>query len=200
MKTFDISTIPAPIEWDLAPVEWTLENDVLSVSAGAQTDLFSNPNGDTPRNNSPRALFVPPAGDFLLSAQVEVDFQGTFDAGVLLVYDNKTSWGKVCFEYSPQGQPMIVSVVNKGTSDDCNSVPIEGNRIYLRIAKIGETFAFHFSHDGQFWHMVRYFTLGKLQNLRAGFSSQAPTGEGCTARFSEIMFSSKTLRDNRSGE
>lgn len=199
MKTFEISTLPASLEWDIIPEEWSLKGGVLSISARAQTDLFSNPNGDTPINNSLRALFVPPAGDFLLSAHVEVDFQSTFDAGVLLVYDHEGSWAKICFEYSPQGQPMIVSVVNKGVSDDCNSVPIDGNRMYLRIAKIGETFAFHFSHDGQFWHMVRYFTLGKLQNLRAGFSSQAPTGEGCTAKFSKISYVAETLSDTRSG-
>jgi len=201
MKTFEFSPIPLPLEWQIPPEEWYVEHgDTLIITAGKRTDLFSDPNGTTSINNSPRALFVVrQTSDFLLSAHIEVAFRSTFDAGVLLVYNMPNSWAKLCFEYSPQLQPMVVSVVNKGISDDCNSAVIDGNRVYLRIAKMGQTFAFHYSLDGQFWHLVRYFTLGSVPNLQIGFSSQSPTGEGCTAQFSEIVYAPKTLKDIRSG-
>jgi hypothetical protein len=35
-------------------------------------------------------------------------------------------WAKLCFELSPQHQPMIVSVVTWGTSGDCNAAPSTG--------------------------------------------------------------------------
>jgi hypothetical protein len=95
---------------------------------------------------------------------------------------------------------MIVSVVTRGTSDDCNSVPIAGQTVYLRMARNAQTFAFHYSLDGRYWHMVRYFTLGSLGALQVGFSSQSPTGQQCRAVFSEINYRAGTLTDNRSGE
>jgi regulation of enolase protein 1 (concanavalin A-like superfamily) len=200
MNTFKFSSIPLPLEWQTAPEEWYVEHDdTLIITADRRTDLFSNPTGDTPINNSPKALFTP-QGDVMLSAKIEVDFVSTFDAGVLLAYNSDVSWAKLCFEFSPQKQPMVVSVVNKGVSDDCNSVVIDGNRVYLRIAKISQTFAFHYSLDGTFWHMVRYFTLESSPNLRLGFSTQSPTGEGCTAKFSQVVYVAETLKDIRSGK
>ncbi len=157
MKTFECSPIPLPLEWQTEPTEWYIEhNDTLIMTADKRTDLFISPKGDHSINNSPKALFTPESKDVLLSAYVEVDFHSAFDAGALLAYSGETFWAKLCFEYSPQQQPMVVSVVNKGMSDDCNSVVIAGNRVYLRLAKMGQTFAFHYSLDGQYWHMVRH--------------------------------------------
>ena len=98
------------------------------------------------------------------------------------------------------GQPMIVSVVTRGRSDDCKSVTLKGLEVYLRVARLGDTFAFHFSKDGRFWHMVRYFTLGSLGELRVGFSSQSPTGRSCRTVFSEVAYEARLLQDIRSGE
>ena len=128
-----------------------------------------------------------------------IDFASTYDAGVLVIYQHETSWAKLCFERSPQGSPMIVSVVNKNTSDDCNSIWIDGDSIYLRISKIGESFALHYSTDGDYWHMVRYFALESLQTY-LGFLVQSPTGEGCDVIFTDIKYQARTLKDIRSGE
>jgi regulation of enolase protein 1 (concanavalin A-like superfamily) len=123
-----------------------------------------------------------------------------FDAGVLQVRERDDLWAKLCFEYSPQNQPMIVSVVTRGASDDCNSAVIDGDEVYLRIAVNPKTIAFHHSRDGRYWHLVRYFTLGALANPRVGFSAQSPTGERCTATFAEISYKAGRLGDIRSGE
>jgi regulation of enolase protein 1 (concanavalin A-like superfamily) len=95
---------------------------------------------------------------------------------------------------------MIVSVVTRGVSDDCNSVEIDGSEVYLRVARTPQTWAFHNSLDGRFWHFVRYFTLGKVDSPRVGFSAQSPTGAQCAAIFSEISYRAGSLRDLRNGE
>ena len=59
-----------------------------------------------------------------------------------------SSWAKLCFEYSPQREPMVVSVVTRGLSDDCNSFVVDGATVWLRIARVGSAFAFHASTDG----------------------------------------------------
>jgi uncharacterized protein len=138
-------------------------------------------------------------GDFLLSARVTVGFAATYDAGVLLLYAGEREWGKLCFEYSPQRQPMVVSVVTRGLSDDCNSFVVEGDQVWLRVARLGRAFAFHASTDGTFWHFVRHFTLDAEETIAVGFSAQSPTGEACTATFDEIRYAPERLHDLRSG-
>jgi hypothetical protein len=80
------------------------------------------------KGNAPAALFLPPDQDFSLRVRVTVDFGATYDAGVLCVYAQDQTWANLCFEYSPQNQPMIVSVVTRGASDDCNSVVVAAAR------------------------------------------------------------------------
>jgi regulation of enolase protein 1 (concanavalin A-like superfamily) len=197
--TIQMPALPGSLTWDIAPLASSLDGSTLTISAGPVSDLFSNPNGDTPVNNSPRLLFSPGDGDYLFSAHVSVDFAAMFDAGVLIVYASASHWAKLCFEFSPRGEPMVVSVVNRGVSDDCNSVVISGNAVYLRVARIGATYAFHYSLDGVAWNMVRYFALG-VDDAAVGFSVQSPTGAGCTATFDDIRFETRRLADLRSGE
>jgi uncharacterized protein len=172
----------------------------LVVVAGEKTDWFADPGQGGLVDNAPAALFTPPDPEFLLSARVNVDFASAFDAGVLQLRVDDNRWAKLCFEYSPQGKPMVVSVVTRGISDDCNSCEIPRDEVFLRVAKTPRHLAFHFSTDGLYWNLVRYFSLGDLDGLRAGFSCQSPTGGGCRALFSGIRYRSGALRDLRNGE
>jgi hypothetical protein len=54
---------------------------------------------------------------------------------------------------------MIVSVVTRGVSDDCNSQTVEGGEVWLRLARANGVFAFHASRDGERWELVRFFAL-----------------------------------------
>ncbi|MBK8026022.1 MAG: DUF1349 domain-containing protein [Chloroflexi bacterium] len=193
--------MPAQLTWQNSPREWNITAESgLVITAGHKTDWFIDPNGSFNIGNAPNALFVPPAGDFLLSAKITVGFASTFDAGVLRIHERDDVWAKLCFEYSPQSIPTVVSVVTRGSSDDCNSSEIDGSAVSLRIARLGDAFAFHYSMDDTYWHLVRYFTLGTLNSLQIGFSSQSPAGQGCTTTFTGISFRSATLTNLRNGE
>jgi uncharacterized protein len=139
------------------------------------------------------------AGDFQLSARVTVDFQASFDAGVLVLWDDERSWAKLCFEASPALEPMVVSVVTRGVSDDCNSFVVEADHVWLRVARLGRAYAFHASNDGRHWQLIRHFGLCDAAP-RVGFLAQSPRGEGCSVRFEEIRFAATRLADLRSGD
>jgi uncharacterized protein len=171
----------------------------LRVTAGPRTDWFVDPQrSDEPKLNAP-ALVGDPSGDFLLSARVTVDFAATYDAGVLCLYAGDDAWAKLCFEYSPQREPMVVSVVTRVVSDDCNSFVVDAASVWLRIARIGPAFAFHASTDGVGWTFVRHFALEAAVEPSVGFAAQSPTGDGCAVTFERIAYRAERLGDLRSG-
>jgi regulation of enolase protein 1 (concanavalin A-like superfamily) len=191
--------IPLDLRWQTPPEGWDLTDGILTVRAAAGTDLFLDPGG-RPAVRSAPCLLAPSAGDFLLSARVTVDFAARFDAGALLLYVDKDSWAKLCFEYASQSDPTVVSVVTRGVSDDCNSYPVEGDSTWLRVARRGAAFAFHASTDGKTWLLVRHFALGAIDEIAVGFLAQSPEGDGCTATFTSIRYQRESLRDLRNRE
>jgi regulation of enolase protein 1 (concanavalin A-like superfamily) len=195
-----IATLPGSLRWQGKPEHWDLaSNNVLTITAGRQTDWFIDPDTGTSTANAP-ALLMGVHEPCMLAALVEADHAATYDAGVLTIYQSSQVWAKICLELSPEGQVTVVSVVTRGTSDDCNSVPVAGHSAYLRLAKLDRAYAFHYSPDGTRWNLIRYFTLGESPDVEIGFLAQSPTGEGCTARFREISYRHEKLKDVRSGE
>jgi regulation of enolase protein 1 (concanavalin A-like superfamily) len=184
-----LSAIPFPLRWTVPPIESETDGvAALTMSAGRRTDMFIDPGGSAAVDNAPRLLGTPP-GDFALVARLDVDFAADFDAGALLLYGSDAVWAKLCFEYSPQREPMVVSVVTHGTSDDANSYVVECSAHWLRVSRAGAAYAFHASADGGRWSFVRHFSLGSSTSpVGLGFVAQSPKGEGCTVRFMDIRY------------
>jgi uncharacterized protein len=182
----------------------------VTVAAQAHTDIFIDPGDDSANGgpgggtgmalnaesmlNAATLLGVPPDGDFQFSARVTVGFASAFDAGVLLLWLDERRWAKLCFEFSPAGEPMIVSVVCRGVSDDANALVVPGRSVWLRVSRIDRTYAYHASLDGKAWQMIRVFILGDhTSGDKIGFEGQSPTGDGCAVTFDEIRFRPERL-------
>jgi regulation of enolase protein 1 (concanavalin A-like superfamily) len=191
--------VPLELGWRLPPERWDLAGGVLTIRAGARTDLFVDPSGGPVVDSAPH-LLGRATGDFLLGARVTVEFAARFDAGALVLWAGEDSWAKLCFEYAPLDVPTVVSVVTRVLSDDSNSYPVEGSSTWLRVARRGGAFAFHSSADGATWSLVRHFALPPGGEVSAGFLAQSPEGEGCTVTFDSVSFRAELLGDLRSGE
>jgi regulation of enolase protein 1 (concanavalin A-like superfamily) len=196
--------------FDLEPVgqaEWVydIEDDSLKVFALPHSDIYINPAGKNSTDaaslmNASTLLGIPPSGDFQFSAKVTVDFKSQFDAGVLMIWVDELNWVKFCFEYSPDGTPMVVSVVTINFSDDANSFTVNGNSIWYRITRRDNVYALHAAIDGTEWLLIRVFTLGpEIERHKLGFAAQSPTGEGCNILFNEVNFSQTRLEELRDG-
>jgi uncharacterized protein len=203
----DVGMLTVPgIPFVLRPSEpgpWRVDGDRLIATAPPHTDLYLDPAGEDlagtgTTTRPPTLLGTAPDGDYQLSARVTVDFRSTYDAGVLLLNTDDRTWAKLCFERSPAGQPMVVSVVTLGLSDDANAFDVTDSSIWLRISRIARVHAFHASTDGQTWRLVRVFRLGDF-TPDIGFEAQSPTGEGCTVAFDEIRYVPERLADPRNG-
>jgi regulation of enolase protein 1 (concanavalin A-like superfamily) len=183
-----IPGFPERLDWVVAPATWAYADDGLTIGAGPRTDLFVDPADGTRYDNAPR-LLTTVTGDFQLGARVRVEFVERYDAGVLLIWDTYERWAKLCFERSPAGQPTIVSVVNRGASDDANGWTVDGAAVWLRVSRTGRSFALHSAIDGRRWELVRHFALDGGGPVQVGFSAQSPVGAGCRVRVDDIRFS-----------
>ncbi len=212
MSVADLVTIPQlpfPLvrtAHEAAGGVWTVEPSGRVVGqAPPGSDLYVDParertTSEDPLPRAPMLLGTPPDGPFQLQARVAVDFRATFDAGVLVVHLDETTWAKLCFEGSPSGSPMVVSVVTRGVSDDANGPVVEQEWIHLRVSRSDGVYAFHSSTDGERWDLVRVFSLGPdVSGHRVGFEVQSPTGAGCTVGFDDIRCSTERLEDLRDG-
>jgi len=187
-STPSIPGLPGTLHWENTPRAWNIDSkNVLTISSNAKTDWFVDPFDGTVAKSAPILLFTP-GSDYVLSARVSVTFAMKWDAGALMVWADDHHWAKLSFEFSPDGKPTLVTVVTRGLSDDCNSMHLPGDSVYLRIAKSGNTYVFYFSTDGKSWEILRTFSLDTELPVRVGFESQSPAGPGAVAKFSAITY------------
>lgn len=182
------------------------QGGAVVVTAPAHTALYVNPGGADSADaesllNAATLLGTPPEGDFQLSARVTVGFGAQYDAGVLLLWVDEQHWAKFCFEFSPAAEPMVVSVVTRGVSDDANAFVVPDRSVWLRVSRVDGVYAYHASTDAGTWRLVRVFSLGdsSVTQHQVGFEAQSPTGDGCTVTFDQIRFTGDRLADLRDG-
>jgi len=185
------------------PDRWHVSDaGVVTALAAPHSDIFIDPSSGFNAEsmlNAVTLLGVPPDGDFQFSARVSVEFASTFDAGVLLLWADERHWAKLCFEFSPAGEPMIVSVVCRDVADDANAFVVPGRSVWLRVSRVGRAYAYHASLDGSHWQLIRFFNLHDRDGDQIGFEAQSPTGDGCAVTFDEIRFVPSRLAELRDG-
>lgn len=195
----DTAEFLAALGWLDAEGMVTRNGDRLSMHAGPVTDWFNDPDLGTRVASAP-ALCTSVSEDCQVTALVDVGFEATFDAGVLFVHQGPDDYAKLCFERAPDGANTVVSVVTREVSDDANGPVIAGSSVLLRVSKYRQVIAFHWSVDGSSWTLLRYFRLRDAAAPAAiGFLAQSPTGDGCTATFSEISYRPGAPADIRDG-
>lgn len=194
-----IPRIPVSLRWDGGPQSsYAPDGDGLVINAGPGTDLFIDPQRSGEALTAPR-LLASARGDFLLIARVRAGCEQLADAAGLLVWLNDRAWAKFGLELSSQREPEVVSVVTRGTSDRCSGFVVDGDHIWLRVARVGAAYAFHASFDGSYWRLVRHFALYGSDEPSYGFTAQSPSGSGCSAGFDGITFQPRSLGDLRDG-
>jgi regulation of enolase protein 1 (concanavalin A-like superfamily) len=203
--TIDMPALPFALSPTGDRWEFDATSGALTVKSPPESDIFIDPGADGQLSSKTRlnaATLLGPLtdGDFQFSARVTVGFASTFDAGVLLAWFDETHWAKLCFEYSPDAEPMVVSVVARGVADDANGFVVDGTSVWLRVSRVDNVWAYHASLDGTAWRMIRVFTIDhEPASATIGFEAQSPTGDGCPVTFDDIRFSSARLQDLRDG-
>jgi regulation of enolase protein 1 (concanavalin A-like superfamily) len=180
--------LPGSLTWTNEPVQFSQDGvGSLEIVAGPKTDWFVSPYDGDVAKSAPLLKFDPGAM-FVFSAKVQVKFATRWDAGALMLWSDEHHWAKFALEQSPGGKPTVVTVVTQGLSDDCNSVSLSADTVFLQVTRTESTYAFYYSVDGTTWQVVRIFNLKAPGTMYLGFEAQSPVGSGSSARFSEIHY------------
>jgi hypothetical protein len=198
-KPDKLASIPQKLFWENKPLSYTIANNELTIVAGEKTDMFRDPNVTYNTDNAPKLLFKADE-DFVLSASVEHSFANKWDGGAMFIKSDSLNWVKFCFEKDYTGARRVVSVVTKNISDDCNSVEINSDKVFYKIAKAGNVVTLYYSTEGTKWFLVRHFQFDAKPGFNVGFLAQSPTGTRCEVKFSNIQYERKKIKDPYAGE
>jgi regulation of enolase protein 1 (concanavalin A-like superfamily) len=198
-KPGNISTIPHQLFWENKPLSYSIVSNDLTIVAGQKTDMFRDPNVTYNTDNAPKLLFKADE-DFVLTASIEHSFANKWDGGAMIIKSDSLNWVKFCFEKDYTGARRVVSVVTKNISDDCNSVEINSNKVFYKIAKAGNVVTLYYSTEGTKWFLVRHLQFDAKPGFNVGFLAQSPTGTQCEVKFLNIKYEKRKIRDPYTGE
>jgi uncharacterized protein len=191
--------IPRGLFWENNPKRFSITGNELIIVAGEKTDMFRDPNVTYNTDNAPKLLFE--ADDnFVLTASVEHAFASKWDGGAIVIKQDSLHWIKFCFEKDYTGARRVVSVVTKNISDDCNSVEMDTNKVFYKVAKADNVITLYCSTNGSSWYLIRHLQFDTQKGLRIGFLAQSPTGAQCEVKFSNITYQVRKIRDPYAGE
>lgn len=185
-----------------------IEEERITMTAPALTDFFCGGETTSESGILPETLCNAPyyytevEGDFVLKVKVSHDFRETYDSASVMVMQDLKNWAKCCFELTDFGTHAAVSVVTKnGESDDANGCDIEGqNFLWLKVCRVGRAFSFHYSKDGENFHMTRYFLMPDSRTVKVGLLAQAPTGNGGSRIYEHLSIEPIKVKNIRFGE
>lgn len=198
-KQLKLTGIPYPLVWENKPLNYSVVGTILTIEAGAKTDMFRDPNATYNTDNAPKLLFAAD-NDFVLSARIEHAFKFKWDGGAIILKTDELHWIKFCFEKDYTGAHRVVSVVTNNISDDCNSVALTQNYVYYKIAKAANVITLYCSNEGKKWFLIRHLQFNAKGPLKLGFLAQSPTGTHNKVVFSNITYQHKKIKDPYIGE
>lgn len=192
--------------------KWLNESKILKqgdrweITATKESDFFCNggtagEEGITPEslNNAP-FYYTEISGDFVMRVKVSLDFKDIYDSSSVMVMKDNKYWAKACFELTDFNTHAVVSVVTKEDSDDANGCNIETDFVWLQVCRVGQSFAFHYSTDGENFYMMRFFNLPAGETVKAGLLAQAPTGNGGVRVYENLTIENRTVKNIRMGK
>jgi regulation of enolase protein 1 (concanavalin A-like superfamily) len=194
-----VPSVPFTLFWENTPKNFKVMQKGFMIEAGEKTDMFRDPNATYNTDNAPKLLFEPDS-NFVLITSIRHSFENKWDGGAIVLKSDSAHWIKFCFEKDYTGAHRVVSVVTKDISDDCNSIAINSDQIFYKVAKAGNVVTLYYSENRQTWFLIRHLQFEFDQRLKIGFLAQSPTGKSCSVIFENIHYKAKKIKDPYMGE
>lgn len=176
-----------------------IKGDTLTISSGAKSDFFNDPNGNKFATAPLLIKELDNAKPFTFVAKVKPSFANTYDAGTIYLFVNDDLWQKFAFEMDERGLTRLVTVRTIGTSDDNNHDAVTEKEVYMKISSDTKTVGFYYSSNGGEWQLVRLYRNDYPSKIYLALSSQSPIGNGIDTQFTDISLTENAIKNFRLG-
>ena len=176
--------------------------DVISITAREKTDLFCDPKHLATNTSAPILLStVDNTKPFTFTVKVTPEFtaNGTYSAGGIMAFVDKSHWQKLCFEQDEAGNHRVVTVRTIEVSDDNNHDKVTSPFVYLRLSSDTKVIGNYYSEDGKTWHLVRVYKNEYPSELYLSISAQSPKDKAHSCKFSDVEFVNQSVSNFREG-
>ena len=103
------------MRWLNEPPEWSVDDDLLSVTTGERTDFWRETHYGFVRDNG-HFFYTETEGDFSAEATFSAEYEHLYDQAGLMLRLNERYWIKAGVEYS-DGERLLSTVVTRERSD-----------------------------------------------------------------------------------
>lgn len=125
---------------------------------------------------------IKPGQAFTFTVKLKPQFNQTYDAGALYMYENNDHWVKFAFEMDEKKLKRLVTRTLE-YSDDNNHETIAEPEILLKISSDTKSIGYYYSKDSIHWNLVRVHKNDFKDVYYLGISSQSPLGGGMVTQF-----------------
>lgn len=169
--------------WHSEPPEWSLEDGVLHVTTGENTDFWQDTFYGFHRDDG-HLLGAPVSGDFTAMVIFEGEYETLYDqAGLMMRVDART-WLKTGIEFSDDVTNFSVVITRDGRSDwSTTQVPRVSGPQTVRLTRTGGAVIVHFLGTEGAWHLLRLGDFAATGEVRLGPMACSPQRAGFRARF-----------------
>ncbi len=191
-ETFEHATLDPRLEWYCPPPMWRIHRSKLVVEPATRSDYWQKTHyGFT--NDNGHFLYLPVAGNFVLSTRVQFFPAHQYDQAGLMVRFSSDCWLKTSVEYEGEEEPARLGAVvtNLGYSDwSTQNISRQVNEIELRIRKTGRDCLVYFRDVAGESELIQirmaHLHLPDDARLMCGLYACSPIDAGYRAEFAYL--------------
>jgi uncharacterized protein len=200
--TFECGNVQFTKSMNVSDEMIKVSNDTIIMAASEKTDLFCDPRKIATNTSAPILLSMTDnTKPFTFTVKVMPQFtaNGTYSAGGIMAFVDKSHWQKLCFEQDEAGNHRVVTVRTMDVSDDNNHDKVCSSSVFLRFSSDTQVFGNYYSEDGKNWHLVRVYKNEYPSQFYLSLSVQSPKDNAHLCEFSNVEFVNQSVPNFRDG-
>jgi regulation of enolase protein 1 (concanavalin A-like superfamily) len=170
------------MEWYNEAPQWSVEGEVIRITAGAKTDFWRKTHYGFIRDNG-HFYYRQVEGDFVAEAKITGGYKALYDQAGLMVRLDEMTWLKTGIEFVEGVQHASVVVTRDFSDWSVVALPQNPPSFWLRLTRRKEAIEVHYALDGKTYTLCRLACLTSTPRLNVGLMCASPDGEGFTTAF-----------------
>ena len=174
--------------WFNEPPWGSVENNVLSVKTGNETDFWQTTFYGFEHDNG-HFLYREVAGDFTMQVTFTGNYEALYDQAGLMLRADEKNWVKTGIEFT-DGEVNLSVVMTRDFSDwSVMNFPNYRGSLTIRLTRHGSAIRVQYFDENNNWRLMRLGYLALPEVCQAGIMCCSPTRAGFEVEFKDFSIS-----------